>query len=352
MHVLLSSTASMRYKDDVLRCLSAPMGAEIQFRYRHEGRGQVSQQVLQDIQAKQGQEIGEGIVCFVDRESTNALTIIPIRIVNIHRAFVIGGIVTVRFTLGDFAFADPVSFTSHISTSAVNSNPTKDADGTIRGNFFFKIPTKPNALTTGRTIDHWERTVRCLWQNRAFKDEPFFHSILGFQQCGKNTLDPNLFHAMPTQLAASKLYEMFIYHYHPENMPATRFSIRIEGGGDLNPASSQEVIVDSSYDLKHWQFRGRSNTPGTYDGWVTIRTPRKSNPNPDEYWDLELPVKFVGSKIFGILKGLLIGALISGSYMSAASKDLTCLGAVLSIGLSSIAGIIIVFNIQTPDTKT
>jgi hypothetical protein len=63
MFVLLSSGAQKRYRDDILRCMAAPVGSIIQFRYNREI---VGKSILQKPDAVHGKQ---GIVCNLDLES-------------------------------------------------------------------------------------------------------------------------------------------------------------------------------------------------------------------------------------------------------------------------------------------
>ena len=122
MYVLLSSCATKRYRDDILRCLAAPLGAEIQFRYNADIVGASIHEVVrrQAEQGVSGTGWGQpGLVCNVDVETeldpngTHPLT--PVRHVTVRWVKAHGTTFTVNLLIDDFAYTEDIKhFTSEV----------------------------------------------------------------------------------------------------------------------------------------------------------------------------------------------------------------------------------------------
>ena len=99
MLILLSSALRPRYKDDILRCLAAPPGTKLRFRYEDR---------LIEPSLRDGRKTGEAIVCFLDEKTagTSEAFLIPIRAVVIEKINVHGTTRTLDLCLREFVYAE------------------------------------------------------------------------------------------------------------------------------------------------------------------------------------------------------------------------------------------------------
>jgi hypothetical protein len=157
MYVLLSSQASPRYKEDILRCLAAPLNGIVQFRYR---KNIVTDALIAEINQRgpQSGPLGEAIVCFVDTNPQGASPILPVRLVTIVFATAHGTTVSLTLRMKGLADAETGPFTQQISQLSGNVNPVRQND-TLTGHFFFKLTDDPAQITFQKTLSQWERVV-------------------------------------------------------------------------------------------------------------------------------------------------------------------------------------------------
>jgi hypothetical protein len=79
---LLSSDASPRYKQDILRCLAAPIGTSVQFRY---DKIYIPGDLFKKLSDEAAQFPMGGIVCSVASTGHGVLPIVPIRTVKVQK---------------------------------------------------------------------------------------------------------------------------------------------------------------------------------------------------------------------------------------------------------------------------
>src|SRR5260370_772204 len=163
MYILLSSAATPRYKQDILRCLAAPLGAKVQFRY---AKKYVAENILEQIQKgpNKTKALGEGIVCFVNTEPPGVSPLLPVRKVEIKAVVVHGSTISLTLRMQDFALADPTEFTNAVGAVADNVSPRKNDQGNPVGKYLFSIPDPQQkqavqGLSIGQTVALWERIV-------------------------------------------------------------------------------------------------------------------------------------------------------------------------------------------------
>src|SRR2546422_500513 len=113
MLVLLSSGATRRYRDDIIRILALPAGTDLQFRYE---RRYIQKEVLDRIEA--GQLKNEpAIVLYLwsDREKLHT-ECVPCRFVTVVEAEFAGASCIVRLRVGSFVTnLDDAKFRSMLS---------------------------------------------------------------------------------------------------------------------------------------------------------------------------------------------------------------------------------------------
>jgi hypothetical protein len=102
MFVLLSSAASPRYRHDVLRCISAPVGATVQFRYLHRYASDEALRLFK-IAADTGSSPGSSLICFADNTvEDRILPLVPVRRADIQSVAFHGSTLSLSLRVGDF----------------------------------------------------------------------------------------------------------------------------------------------------------------------------------------------------------------------------------------------------------
>lgn len=309
MFLLLSSAASPRYKQDILRCLAAPMNARIQFRYARE---LVAPAVLDQISrhANQPGPLGDGLVCFLNTQPDGLLPLYPVRKVRIETVTVHGSTLSLALRMQDFAHhQNPADFTEHVSSATSGLSPHKDNQGVVQGPYFFSVPDNAQqpplgGLSLGHSIALWETVARQLQGTDTFQGEAFFWTVLGVSDPVHAVTGEEGFHAWDDDLQPSVSRALLIYHYRPqgEDMPGAELLVQV--GGPLEGRSPEKIEIDSSYDLKRWLFRTDAKDWRTHYGWIRIRS--------NDQWNLDLPANLPGSWFSLAGKAILAGTFIAG----------------------------------------
>ncbi len=298
MYILLSSAYRPRYREDILRCLAAPIGAKIQFRYDLKW-------VHQEIKDDPHSASGEGLVCFVDNDATGTLPMTPVRLVNILDVQRHGSTLSLTFAVGDFAFAPANDFTRQLASHAGKLSPSKDDAGSITGCYFFRIGTPVANLKRASDLAIWEQTVDLVSQYPKFGTEEFFWAIIGVTKKGDET-SFDRFRRLPTELDSNSVYDVALYHYSPKDMRSeTRYCLSLRSGSALTAVTDESVVVDSRYDLKHFLVRTESPLWSSDIGWLVIGVPGK--------WTVDLNFKVRASWLKSLGLVAIGGVLLAAS---------------------------------------
>src|SRR4051794_14477891 len=133
MFVLLSSDYSPRYKQDILRCLAAPVGASIQFRY---DRVHLSKSVLKQLGKLRYP--ANAVVGSVASKGIGPLTLVLVRAVEIVALREHGSTVSVILKMNDIVNAEPATFTTALDSSSHGESPRKKSEeSSPEGKYFF-----------------------------------------------------------------------------------------------------------------------------------------------------------------------------------------------------------------------
>jgi hypothetical protein len=336
--VLLSSAHSPRYREDILRCLAAPVGSEVQFRYD-------KQWIVEDLLEKVTPHLASGgvvgAVCYIDLDGEGVLTMIPVRAVEVTRIHMHGRSVSLVLKMGGIHYADPTIFTKETFAASGSLSPQKHGVN-ISGKYFFEVSTMPSSLKTGFTVGDWEKAVTLLRDQPAFKDEPFYWTTIGILQEG-GAIDSNRLGVWPEQ-PLTREFDVLIYHYLPKPSPRIDSKLSVTGGGALEPSGPAEVDIDSRYDLKRWRFLPKPNSYGSRETWLRIRTADR--------WNLDLRIRIKGPFGATLIKAVVAGTLIAIPTVVSAmtQKDITVTAKLWVAAVSLVAGVLaacaVVFSIE------
>lgn len=298
MFILLSSDYSPRYKQDILRCLAAPIGATVQFRY---DKVHISESVLEQITGATCS--GAALVCSVATKGVDLLRIIPVRLVGILSTREHGSTVSVTLKMEALLQAEPESFTQSLDQLSGGKSPRKKSEEAApEGKYFFEIAHIPTNVQQGSSLRNWEQTVTLLRDQHAYQDEPFFWTMIGLQKQNE-ILDTTVLHPIPDALAPSSNFDVLLYHYQPKGGQKPNSKLELTVGPDIEMVVPPDTSVDSRYDLKTWACRTAANTQATHRSWVRIRTAGT--------WDLDIAVSIAGAWRRWILRAIVTGILIA-----------------------------------------
>lgn len=325
--ILLSSSERKRYRDDILRCISAPVGARVQFRY--------SKKLVQDaVWAQPAKFEGQpGLVCSVDLKSTqnsgaelnDPCRLVPVRAVVVEQINVHGDMLTVCLCINSLArTASLDEFTMDVDGGDKRRVPrAPGVEGAAEGSggyFLFSVADEDlGRVQHNNSIADWQKITADLLGQSGYGDEPYFWTVLGlWRDTPSETGSKNRpeFKAWSPDLDVGKSYTLSVHTYHPntdqQNFKPSRLMFRSEPVVTTN--YPHDVLVDSPYDVKEWRFRiASSGTPESREGWFKIGPLKdgSADESPQPEWEIDLPVRVSSSWVSFIFSSILVGLLIS-----------------------------------------
>jgi hypothetical protein len=265
---LLSSDYSPRYKQDILRCLAAPIGSAVQFRY---DKVHIPRDVLEKLTSNATQFPLDGMVCSVASKGDGLLPIVPVRTVKVQRPRVHGETISLRLIVDQIALADAIEFTSELDTLSSNVNPRiKQPGGSPEGSYLFEAKM-PSRIEVGSSVSLWERTVSALREQHAYKDEPFFWVALGIEDTDES-LDTSELHTWRATTEPRRQYRLLIYHFQPRGGVRPNSKMEVSFGDLLQSVVPPDTKIDSRYELKSWWFTTNDNPQRPQPTLLRIRT--------------------------------------------------------------------------------
>lgn len=293
MLFFLSSDYSPRYKQDILRCLAAPRGSTIQFRY---DKAHIPGQVFETLTRKSTRFPLEGVVCSVASKGVGVLPLVPVRKVRVQRPRIHGETISIVLTIDEVVLANSADFTAQLDNLSSHMTPRITQEGqSPEGAYLFEA-AMPSKTEVSTNISTWEQTVSTLREQHAYKDEPFFWVALGVESSTK-TLDTSQLHLWPEKLNARQQYRLLIYHFQPRGGPRPDSKMEVSFGTLLRSVAPPDTRIDSRYDLKSWWF-STSDTLRTLPTWLRIRTA--------DLWDTDLTVSVRASYWKPVISGVLV----------------------------------------------
>jgi len=336
MLILLSSTSAARYREDVLRCLTAPVDARLQFRYR---KSLISEDLLR--RAELGQLVGTGLVCFLDANGYDLLSIVPVRSVEVTDVRLHGTTISMTLEMKAFAYAETKAFTHVLGRAAKDTCPY-NADGEIHGKYLFEVKEALTELHLSSSVEGWEKTVGCVRLQQAFQSEPYFWTVLGIEKEGEKISSEEFSRWPNTPVNGG--FSILVYHYQESGAPAPNSKLSLVVGKAVMNVGPDELKIDSRYDLKRWRFEPRTASYFPTETWLRFRV--------GDTWDLDLSVQVGGSFWINFAKSLVVGTLIAVPSITALApqRDVDFSMKLLLVGLSLIAGVgaalAVVFGIE------
>jgi hypothetical protein len=290
----LSSDYSPRYKQDILRCLAAPIGSVVQFRY---DKVHIPEDVLKKLVSTGTQFPLEGVVCSVATKGIGVLPIVPVRKVRVQKPRVHGETISIKLVVDQVVVADSAGFTSELDSLTNNRVPRIKEEGQNAEGYYLFEAEMPSKTEVGSSVSIWERTVSALRQQHAYKDEPFFWVALGIESSDKQ-LDTSELHPWRNVIEPRGEYRLLVYHFQPRGGPRPDSKMEVTFGDLLQSVTPPDTKIDSRYDLKSWWFSSSDNAQRTQPTWIRIRTA--------DSWDMDLTINVGASYWRTVASGALV----------------------------------------------
>jgi hypothetical protein len=337
MFLCLSSGASPRYREDVLRALAQPWGSVLQFRYlqRYLAPG-----ILEKAQAA-GKKESQAIIAYIDLSDTNKVPeIIPCRFASISEITIVGTAVTLQLELQEFAIATDLSkFNDELKEKSLGNLPVWQADGDkkrAKGDYWLEVPSEPTSTVRSVKLDDWEKIVTQLAARDDFKDEGSFYTVVGINEIPSRSAV--LANNGRYEFQSGHEYEVSLYHFYPKDVPLRAGFTLATTSQWLAFTTNPVLQLDSRYDLKHARFKAGKPT-NKEDAWISVMRNAGKGQLPYVDFDLLCLVRGVFWQTLGY--GAILGLFLAGPQIIAAlsNPSLPASNVVLVCATSGILGL-------------
>src|SRR5262245_40818630 len=294
MLVLVSSGARPRYRDDIVRALALPSGADLQFRY---DRTYVDDLVARRIDGG-GLRNEPGIILYLwsDRDKLET-EFVRCRFVTIANAEFEGSSCIVTLRVGGFVSdLDDAKLRSLLDSAEKALLPSWEAKtGTgsvLKGKFFFSV----HADLTQRSADStttFEATATALvrYKDFAAQQRTIFYTVRRLVKLDGNRKTPFYPIAGGYKLSSGGRYEMQIYCFLPRNAEPRLARLHIDS--DVKAVEfplGETRDIDSRYDLKQFSLQVARRTETVSAGLHLYITGPGDEDKPHS--DILIPVSF------------------------------------------------------------
>ncbi len=248
MYLCLSSGHSVRYRLDVLRALSMPAGAYLQFRYDLK---YVAPGVR--VACEKGLAVQQrALIAYIDQANkSRPPEIVPVRFATIKDVLILGTTVSIRLCLEQFAHAEQLeAFNNEVNQTSAGTTPRLQSDAKVKGCYWVDLNTEPRTVTRSATLLSWQEIVGQLVAHEDFASEDFFISVADLKRhrWGKSrTVNPSDGHFV---LDSARDYSLLIYQFHPQATPKNGTIQLTSSAATLQIISDASIAVDSRYDHK------------------------------------------------------------------------------------------------------
>lgn len=303
MFICLSSGASPRYRDDILRSLALPPGALLPFRYDKRYLAQSVRLALDQAQVS-GQP---ALIVYIDQQTQGQLpNYVPCRFATITSVSEHGTTVSLELAAGEFAYAENLeAFNLWTAGTFPADLPAWDGDK-LQGKYWFRSTQPPLAASRTRDLRDWEKIVGQLATHADFDTESCYYTITSLR---RRATQADL---TPTEgaycLDGGTDYELVLYHYHPSKPPTNAvLTLQLEGSG-LEFTTNPVLRIDSRYDQKAIRFH-TDGGPARKRAFLTLF--RGIEGQDAKQWQFDLPIVVDPRLMEMIGYTLLIGVLLA-----------------------------------------
>lgn len=322
-YVLLSSSEHERFSNDVLRSLSAPVGARILFRYSEDI---VESSIWTEYSSCEG---SRGLVCHANMQNDGRGILVPIRLVSIENAYRPGSTLALELTMEGFAKYSEEELTDDLS---IENNEWKEKhpykkNGNINGNFLFRI-NNDKIISETKQIEEWEKICMKV-HSKGSISEPYYFLVTGvFGEKLDNICYANKWE---DYFRVDKNYNIPIYIFSPKDRrdDLSEDSLQISSSVGVDSKNPIDLAVNAPYDLKTWSVRVPSQSllgtgyewVGKREGWLQIgpKATEAGKTRPFR-WQIDLDLRYGRS---------------TGDFFKAAGLLTPVYGITFFLGLSS-----------------
>ena len=352
MLLLLSSLARRRYRDDIVRALALPTGAELRFRY---GEQYIQSDILQGLIAK-GAPPSPGLICHLAEEATSAI-LVPCRFVSVQQVRRVGTSYIFDLQAEDFVGSlNDVQLRASMKPPEISRLPVASSGTHVpNGNFVLDVGADlrghraPDALG----MEAFEKTTQALRAHGFDAEDPTaFYSVRRLAASGAHK--PKLMSDGTFKLRSGERYLLDVYTYAPESedKPSDAMGLTIGAEAqDVSFASATNAKLDSRYDLHQFIFSTERRLFALSTGLqLALTVPDKADTKTiEQRCDVVLEVVFRGSVVMAAVRVAMIAMgtaapAVIGAY--AAGKGSLGLAA-LMLGVALLTGIGTVFPALT-----
>jgi hypothetical protein len=324
MLVLLSSGATPRYRDDIIRILALPAGADLQFRY---DRRYIDAALLKKIESGDVRD-EEAVALYLWSDKDKLHTeLVPCRFVRVVGAEFAGSSCIIRLRAENFVTGlDDSKFRATLKAEESSLLPQWEAKPEVgpvlNGKFFFPIQADLSKCATNN-ITAFEETAKSLARYKDFSDArgTLFFTVRRLTKIERGDRLSTTRGAQPLggsyELLSGQSYAIEIYSFVPPTieLKAARLHIDSDVSAVEFPLGHQ-LDIDSRYDLKRFPFQVQEQIRSISAGLrIYVTDPE----NKDVRSDILVPVRFNGSLLFAIARTALIAIGTSGTGIVAAS---------------------------------
>jgi hypothetical protein len=346
MFILLSSGASPRYRQDILRAIAIPKGGRLQFRYDSKW----IEAKVRDLLSKNGARGTPALIVYIDQhDKTKVTELIPCRFATVVDVLCHGSTVSVILALEEIGHAEGLAAFNNELKSMCSTLPTWRPKGSISGTYWFDISQEPKTVARSTTLATWERIVEQIAERPDFADESFFYKVEGFYQIGRESSQSH--ERGIYELAAGREYELRIYHFHPKRAPEQTRLRLATASKSLEFTTNPQLNLDSRYDMKRARFKaGRPSK--TENSVLSVYRVTSDRQDALGTWEIDLPFRINGSFWNTLGYGVLLGVLLAGPQVVAALSNpnlpasnvtaISIVSALLGLG----AGIVAAFGLK------
>ena len=301
--LLLSSGATPRYRDDILRSLAIPTGAHLQFRY---DKTRVSTTLFEKLRENTIRGY-HAMVGYFDT-STHAIEIIPLRFARIHESIVEGDFSIIRFEVRGYAATkkgeESLTNINHLTDGLL---PFRSADDEISGHSCHLLTSTPPGWQNNCNLEVWQKIVTNLASRHDFQDCSFFYSVRGIYQLPKvrAKMPSNGVYTLKANrglTASSSPYRLDIIHWAKEVPSQDNWILSKVAGNGIQSLTAERLEIDSRYDIKSIYFRVLHNSLKQHAVFLLGRVDKKET--HDFEMTITIPANYVRNAIVVLAVGL------------------------------------------------
>jgi hypothetical protein len=320
--LLISSNASRRYGDDIVRALAHPRGTDFQFRY---GLKYFDPSVLG--RATSGGLAGEtALICFLNSDKTaRTESLVSCRLVTVKRSEVMGSSCILTLTAGDYIHPLADAELRPLLTAQEQAllpvwGPTGDFP---TGKFVIDVAADVHAgrvPAQAKELRAFEETAAKLSGFPFFNADSrlTFYAIRGLAtdddwrpdwlrrpaRTRANYVDGKF------KLVSGYRYDLEVYSFSPAGGSAAGGTTKLVVTSDetaVRFVSAKEVTLDSRYDLNSFTFTTDQLLDTLSAGLrLALVTPTAADPKTEQRCDVTIPVTFKGRRGLGLVRMFII----------------------------------------------